>query len=109
MQQLSVRQLQQRLNQAAAAEVQPLILDVREPWELERCALPNAKHIPMREIPARLSELDPATEIVVMCHHGVRSQQVAYFLASRGYRNVFNLAGGIDAWAREVDSTMATY
>lgn len=109
MQQVSVRELKHRLSASDPATAKPLVLDVREPWELQRCALPQATHIPMREIPARLVELDPDTEIVVMCHHGVRSQQVAYFLASRGYQKVFNLSGGIDAWAREVDPSMATY
>ena len=109
MQQVSVRELKHRLSASDLAAAKPLVLDVREPWELQRCALPQATHIPMREIPGRLAELDPDTEIVVMCHHGVRSQQVAYFLASRGYQKVFNLSGGIDAWAREVDPSMATY
>ncbi|MCL4183498.1 MAG: sulfurtransferase [Burkholderiaceae bacterium] len=87
----------------------PLLLDVREHWEYALCALPGSTHVPMREIPARLHELDPAAAIVCVCHHGVRSAQVAMFLEHRGFDAVFNLTGGIDAWARRVDPSMPTY
>ena len=91
------------------AETPPLLLDVREHWEFALCALPGSVHVPMREIPARLGELDPSRPIVCICHHGRRSMQVAMFLEHRGYESVFNLSGGIDAWARQVDRAMATY
>lgn len=87
----------------------PLVLDVREPWEVALCSLPDSMAIPMREIPARLAELDPARHIVCLCHHGGRSQQVAMFLEHNGFTTVSNLAGGIDAWAREVDPSVARY
>lgn len=87
----------------------PLLLDVREHWEYALCALPGSVHVPMREIPARLNELDPSRPIVCVCHHGVRSLQVAMFLEHRGFDAVFNLTGGIDAWARQVDPAMPTY
>ena len=87
----------------------PLVLDVREPWEYEIVRLPDSTLIPMREIPARLDELEKGRPVVCLCHHGVRSMQVAWFLASRGYGPIFNLAGGIDAWAREVDPHCPTY
>lgn len=106
MQQLTPAQLKARLESTAP---KPLILDVREPWELQVCALPGARHIPMGQIPARTKELDKDQDIVVMCHHGMRSQQVAYFLANQGFRKLYNLAGGIDAWARDVDPAMAKY
>ena len=93
----------------AQANPSPLLLDVREPWEYQQVHLPNSRLIPMMQIPAALSEFDPNKEIVVICHHGVRSRQVAYFLESNGFHNVINLYGGIDAWAREVDSSLPIY
>lgn len=89
---------------------QPLLLDVREPWEHEVARIPGSVLMPMAEIPARLDELQEAERpIVCVCHHGVRSFQVAYFLASRGLGPIFNLAGGIDAWARDVDPDCPQY
>ena len=86
----------------------PLVLDVREPWELEIVRLPGTLDIPMNEVPARLSELPKERDIVVMCHAGGRSLNVARYLEQRGYR-VLNLAGGIHAWACEVDPALRTY
>lgn len=106
VQQLTVKQLHDRLNREDA---RPVILDVREPWELKVCALPNCAHIPMGQIPSRLTELDPQAELVVVCHHGIRSQQVANYLERRGFGRIYNLRGGVDAWAREIDPEMATY
>ena len=106
MRQLDVHQLKTRLGEPAE---KPLLLDVREPWELRLCAIEGTLHIPMGQIPARLGELDPARETVVICHHGVRSYQVAYFLERKGFQNIYNLSGGIDAWAREIDPAMAKY
>ena len=87
----------------------PVLLDVREAWELERCVIPGSVSIPMGSIPQRLAELDRACDIVCICHHGMRSQRVAVFLASQGFASVFNLSGGVHAWAQEVDSTMPVY
>lgn len=87
----------------------PIVLDVREPRELAVCALDDAWHIPMGDIPARMGELPADRELVVMCHHGVRSMQVTQFLRHQGYQNVRNLAGGIDAWAARVDPDMPRY
>lgn len=87
----------------------PVLLDVREPWEIETAKIAGSLSIPMREIPARSEELDDEAQIVCVCHHGARSAQVAMFLESRGYRNVFNLQGGIDAWSRQVDPSIPTY
>ena len=86
-----------------------VLLDVREPWEYARVHVEGSRHIPMGEIAGRLGELDPKARYVVMCHHGGRSQQVALFLASKGYAQVANLAGGIDAWAAQVDPNLARY
>jgi rhodanese-related sulfurtransferase len=88
---------------------QPLLLDVREPWEHRIASLEGSTLIPMRDIPSAIEGLDPAQEIVVICHHGIRSRHVAHYLESRGFTRVINLRGGIDAWARELDSLLATY
>lgn len=87
----------------------PLLLDVREPWEFERCHIDGAVSVPMNGIPARLDELPRDREIVVSCHHGVRSFHVARFLDHNGFTRVINLTGGVDAWAKEADPTMPTY
>lgn len=91
----------------------PIVLDVREPAELGIASVKaegfTLLTIPMGTVPMRLAELDPALPIACLCHHGGRSMQVAQFLASRGYDNVANIAGGIHAWAAELDPTLATY
>ncbi|MDD9996293.1 MAG: rhodanese-like domain-containing protein [Rhodospirillaceae bacterium] len=85
------------------------LLDVREPAEWQTAQVAGALHIPMRTVPGRLDELDPAHTWVVMCHGGVRSLRVAEFLAASGYARVFNLTGGIDAWSLEIDSSVPRY
>jgi rhodanese-related sulfurtransferase len=92
---------------ASGGEV--VLLDVREHDELDIAAVAGALHIPMREIPARLAELDAAKPLVVMCHSGGRSQRVAAFLQGNGFMNVFNLKGGIDAWSAQVDPRVPRY
>ena len=86
-----------------------LLLDVREHVELELAAVADARHIPMREVPARLAEIDRDTTVVVMCHGGGRSRRIAEFLLSNGFDNVFNLKGGIDAWSTEIDPQVPRY
>ena len=85
------------------------LLDVREPWEVALGALPEALTIPMNELPDRLDTLPADRPLVVLCHHGQRSAHVTAWLHRRGYDNAVNLDGGIDAWARTVDSAMPTY
>jgi rhodanese-related sulfurtransferase len=92
-----------------AASPRPLLLDVREPWEFETARIEGATLMPMRSIPARVQDLDKLQEIVVICHHGVRSRMVALFLENHGFTNIINLTGGVDAWARDIDRQMATY
>jgi rhodanese-related sulfurtransferase len=87
----------------------PLVLDVRESWEVAAASIPDVLHIPMNQIPARLSELEPGKEIVVMCRSGGRSLQVAHFLARNGFQSVANLTGGILAWSRDVDPSVTPY
>jgi rhodanese-related sulfurtransferase len=98
-------ELKQRL-----AEREPLVLlDVRQDWETRLCRLDNSLHIPIEEIELRSEELDPAAETIVYCHQGVRSAAVAEYLRGLGFANVRNLAGGLDAWASEVDPSMRRY
>ena len=94
---------------ASADGERPVLLDVREPWELATARLPGSLDIPMGQIPERLDELPPDRPLIVMCHHGMRSLQVVMFLQHRGFESVSNLAGGIDAWSREVDPSIPTY
>jgi rhodanese-related sulfurtransferase len=87
----------------------PVLLDVREPQEFAICRIEGSLHIPMNTVPARLAELDREREMVVICHHGMRSMQVAMFLQRQGFSKVLNLAGGVAAWAAEVDPAMPRY
>ncbi len=105
MQQISPQELKARLDRYPA----PTLLDVREDWETKLARLENTLHIPIEEIEARADELDPDDEIVVYCHQGVRSAAVAEYLRQRGFKNVKNLEGGLDHWARAVDPTMRRY
>lgn len=83
-----------------------LLLDVREPEELEVTAISGARHIPMRQIPERLDELPRDVPIVVFCQAGGRSRRVAEYLSGHGFENVFNLEGGIAAWESELDPSV---
>jgi rhodanese-related sulfurtransferase len=94
---------------AAFATEPPAILDVRESWEFALCSLAGAQHIPLGELPARLAELDRERELVVICHHGIRSRAAQTYLLAQGFPHVMNLSGGIDAWARRIDPAMAVY
>jgi rhodanese-related sulfurtransferase len=85
------------------------ILDVREREEIAIAPFPGATHVPMNDIPARIGELDREREIIVVCHHGMRSAQVAMYLMRNGFSRVVNLSGGINAWSLEADPTVARY
>ena len=87
----------------------PLVLDVREDWELKLASIPGVVHVPINQLQARLSELSPANETIVMCHAGGRSMRVAHFLSNQGFTNVANLSGGISAWSELVDATVPQY
>lgn len=97
------------LKQRMDAGDTPALLDVREPWEYDICHIAGSISLPMNQIPGRYGELDPQRGVVVICHHGMRSAQVAAYLTGQGMENVMNLAGGVDAWAREVDGRMPVY
>jgi rhodanese-related sulfurtransferase len=105
MSEITPAELKTRLQQPQ----RPLLLDVRQDWETRLCRLEPALHIPIEELEVRAAELDPGEEIVVYCHQGVRSAAVAHYLRQLGFRDVKNLAGGLDAWARTVDPSMRRY
>jgi rhodanese-related sulfurtransferase len=94
---------------ASTTRPAPLLLDVREGWEVATAQIAGGTHIPLREVPQRSAELDDDAEIVCICHHGGRSAQAGMFLESRGFGKIYNLQGGIDAWSRQVDPTVPTY
>lgn len=92
------------------AEPGAVLLDVREPWEVQLATVKRPfVHAPLRSIPARLHELDRQAPILCLCHHGGRSMQVAYYLAQQGFDDVYNVAGGIDAWSQAVDASVPRY
>ena len=105
MEEITPRDLKARLD----ASDRPVLLDVREGWETKLCRLEHALHIPIEELEFRTEELDPGDEIVVYCHHGVRSAAVADYLRQLGFPRVKNLAGGLDAWARSIEPAMRRY
>jgi rhodanese-related sulfurtransferase len=107
MQQITVTELKAWLDDARRGR--PVLLDVREPWEREICSLPGSLHVPMNTVPGRAGELDPGADTVVICHHGSRSFQVGLFLKRGGFARVYNLQGGLDAWARAIDPSMPIY
>lgn len=87
-----------------------VVVDVREPWEIQTASLAGTLNIPMNDIPARFrGELDPEKHTVVICHHGVRSMNVTAWLRQQGYENTQSLRGGIDRWAREIDPNVPLY
>ena len=102
--QISVKELKSRID--AGEDV--LILDVREPYEYQIANI-GGKLIPQNDVPQRLAEIDRDREIVVQCRSGQRSQRIAEFLQQSGYQKVTNLAGGILAWADEIDPKMQKY
>lgn len=91
------------------AGVAHAVLDVREPWEVAIASLPGAMTVPMGEVPARLGDLPEKVPLVVLCHHGGRSMRVTAWLRGRGVARAVNLAGGIDAWSREIDPSVPAY
>lgn len=109
MQQISVTELRAMLD----APAPPLLLDVREPWEVALASINppgvDTLAVPMGQIPAALARLEPARPVVCYCHHGMRSLQVVAFLERQGFETVYNLAGGIEAWSCEQDPMVPRY
>jgi rhodanese-related sulfurtransferase len=106
VEELSPREVARRLERK---DSDVLLLDVREPDERAVAAIEPSLHIPMRDVPGRVSELPKDREIIVYCHGGARSAMIAGFLEGKGYPRVANLTGGIDAWSRTVDPKVPRY
>ena len=110
--QISVKELKARLDAKAEGKDDFLLLDVREPYEFQIAQLTGTfggKLIPQNDVPNRLAELDPAQEVLVHCRSGARSQRIAELLKANGFVNVSNVAGGILAWADEIDQKVQKY
>ena len=94
-------------------EVQPLVLDVREPWEFQTAQITpdgfELRNLPMGNIPSELPQLDPDRPVACLCHHGMRSMHVAMYLNQQGFENVANIDGGIDAWSLQRDPSVPRY
>ena len=101
---ITPRELKEKLD----AGDHPELLDVREPWEFELARIEGSNLIPLSELPERFTELDPAAETVVICHHGSRSAYATRALDQAGFRKVLNLEGGLDAYA-DVDESVPRY
>lgn len=106
METITPEQLHEKINNG---DESPVLLDVREEWEFEICNIEGSRHVPMNQVVGAMESLDKDAETVVICHHGMRSQQVAQYLESQGFNRIANLDGGIDAWARTVDPDMEQY
>jgi rhodanese-related sulfurtransferase len=88
----------------------PLLLDVREPWEVATASITGSTNIPMGDIPSRAhAELDPDQPIIVLCHHGARSLSVTMWLRNQGFDHAQSLAGGIEQWSRAIDPSVPRY
>lgn len=107
MNQITALQLDEWLRKNT--EKQPVLLDVREPWEINICKIEGIINIPMQQITTRFLELEDDQEIVCICHHGMRSAQVCMFLERQGFTKISNLMGGVAAWAAQVDPAMPQY
>ena len=86
-----------------------VLLDVREDNEVAFANIAGHTHIPMNLVPLRHNELPDDLPIVVYCHHGMRSLQVAMFLEHAGFENLYNLSGGIEAWSSQIDASVPRY
>jgi rhodanese-related sulfurtransferase len=107
MKQLSVAQLAQWL--ADPQREAPRLLDVREPWEFAICQIQGSEIVPLGTLVAQPQRIDCTRPVVCVCHHGSRSLHAALALEQRGCSDVYNLTGGIDAWARQIDPAMQIY
>jgi rhodanese-related sulfurtransferase len=105
---MPVSEIAPRELQALLERQNVTLIDVREPWEAEICAIAGGTLVPMRSLPQRLQEIPPDKPVALYCHHGVRSLMAAGFLANHGYE-ALSLAGGIARWAVEIDPEMARY
>lgn len=103
--QITAKELQKKLLE----NLKPLVLDVRELDEFEFANITGSLHIPLNQVPQRSDEIDCSLGCVIICHHGIRSQYAAKYLADAGFHQIYNLSGGIDAWSVECDNTVSRY
>ncbi len=104
---ISPQEAQRRLNSGSA-----ILIDVREPEEFALARIDGARLVSMQEIPAELQNLEglaQQTELLLLCHHGIRSLQAAQWLREQGIENCFSVTGGIDRWSREIDPSVPVY
>lgn len=110
---ISPKELANWLAQCPTENGMPVLLDVREPWELQTASVnPSGLElmaIPMHTVPLRVEELNRQRPVACLCHHGARSAQIAYYLVNQGFENVVNILGGIHAWSQELDPTVPQY
>ncbi len=106
MRQLSPKQV---LDLVEQSETKPVLLDVREDFENEICAIEGSINIPLHKISDAVEELDPQQEYILICHHGLRSQRAGIIMESQGFEKLINLVGGIDAWACNIAPEMKRY
>jgi rhodanese-related sulfurtransferase len=85
------------------------LIDVREPWEHNRAKLDNSQLIPLKEFPNHLDKFEPKDSFLIYCHHGTRSFYACAYMMQQGFKEVYNLEGGIDAWSRNVDNSVPKY
>lgn len=118
MRHFSPTQLHEYLSQLSEKDTAPLLLDVREPWEYEYCNIEGSMLIPMRELATELDGLHDELmdelgsydrEIIMICHHGIRSRQMGYYMEQAGFKSITNLDGGVEQWAQDVEQTMKHY
>ncbi len=103
--QITPRELKEKM----AAKDKLLLVDVREPWEAKIAQIPGSMLIPMQQVPENLGVLEGVQEVIVYCHHGIRSLDVAVWLRQQGIENCRSMAGGIDRWSREIDASIPRY
>ncbi len=103
--QIEPRELKRRLDRGDVL----LLVDVREPWEYEICRIEGARLLPLGTLPANLALLEEAEEVVLYCHHGMRSLDAAAWLRAQGVVGARSLAGGIERWSREIDPSIPRY
>lgn len=92
-----------------SARKPPMLVDVRESWEYRYCHIEGSILLPLSQVTDRMAELDAEADIVVVCHLGVRSYRACLSLKQAGFSNIYNLQGGLEAWARDVDPEMRRY
>ncbi|MCG5500689.1 rhodanese-like domain-containing protein [Ectothiorhodospira lacustris] len=107
MQHFTAPQLKTYLDQAG--DNAPLLIDVREPWEYDIVHIQDSRLVPLDRLGSLVEDIPPDRELVMICHHGIRSRQAGMLLERQGFTRVINLTGGIDAWSRQVDPSLPCY